>query len=149
MTGSALMDFLIAIIGLCGVVYLVFMAIDFIAPDETFKKIARFAVGFVALIVFLMAIKGVFFGGGGGLASFSGVAMIEFAVALIVLMVVVFIVYRVIDFFATPFSVEIKYVVGAIALIVLLLAAEKALFGGGLGLANLNLHPITTQSQSR
>jgi hypothetical protein len=134
MTGSGLMDFLIAVIGLCGIVYLVFMAIDFIAPDETFKKIARFAVGFVALIVFLVAIKGVLFGGGGGLAAFSPVGMIEFAIGLIVLMVVVFIIYKVIDFLGTPFTVEVKYIVGAIALIALLVIAERALFGGGLGI---------------
>ncbi len=132
--GSGLMDFLIAVIGLCGIVYIVFMAIDFIAPDETFKKIARFAVGFVALIVFLIAIKGVLFGGGTGMAAFSAIGMIEFAIALIVLMVVIFIIYRVVDFFATPFSVEIKYVIGAIALIALLVVAERALFGGGLGI---------------
>jgi hypothetical protein len=133
MTGSALMDFLIAVISLCGVVYLVFMAIDMIAPDERFKQLGRFAVGFVALISFLVAIKGVLFGGGGGL-TFSAMGMIDFAISVIVLIVVVYIIYMVIDFFATPFTVQIKYVVGAIALIVILVVAEKALFGGGLGL---------------
>ncbi len=145
MTGSGLMDFLIAVIGLCGIVYIVFMAIDFIAPDETFKKIARFAVGFVALIVFLVAIKGVLFGGG-GMPAFSAIGMIEFAIALIVLMVVVFIIYKVVDFFGTPFTVEVKYVIGAIALIALLVVAERALFGGGLGLIPQG---TLTQSQSR
>lgn len=136
MTGAALMDFVIAVIGLCGIVYLVFMAIDFIAPDAVFNKIARFAVGFVALIAFLLAIKGVLFGGGGGLGGFTAMGMIDFAIGLLVLLVVIFIIYKAIDFFATPFTLEIKYVVGAIALIALLVVAERVLFGGGLGIAN-------------
>lgn len=136
MTGMALMDFLIAVIGLCGIVYLVFMAIDFIAPDAVFNRIARFAVGFVALIAFLIAIKGVLFGSGGGLGGFTAVGMIDFAIGLLVLMVVIFIIYKAVDFFATPFTVEIKYVIGAIALIALLVVAERVLFGGGLGIAN-------------
>ena len=51
MTGSALMDFLIAVVGLVLVVGLVFLAIDYLAPDERFKKIARWAVGGVALLL--------------------------------------------------------------------------------------------------
>ena len=45
MTGSALMDFLIAVVGLCIIIYLIFLALDFIAPDERFKQIGRYAVG--------------------------------------------------------------------------------------------------------
>lgn len=138
MTGSALMDFLIAVIGLCLIIYLIFMALDFIAPDERFKMIAKYAIGGVALIAFLVAIKGVLFGGGGGNIGMTPVNLIEFAIGLIVLMVVLFIVYYVIDFLApAPFVVPIKYVVGAIALIVLLVIAEKALFGGGIGIMQL------------
>jgi hypothetical protein len=133
MTGSALMDFLIAVVGLCIIVYLIFLALDFIAPDERFKMIARYAVGGTALLVFLVAIKGVLFGGGGALAI-TPVAVIEFAIGLIVVMVVLFIIYYVIDFMAPGnLAVPIKYVIGAIALIAILIVAEKALFGGGLG----------------
>jgi hypothetical protein len=136
MTGSALMDFLIAVICLCAIVGLIFYAVNYIAADETFRKIARLAVGVVALVAFLVAVKGVLFGGGGALAI-TPVNMIEFAIGLIVIMVVVFIIYYAIDFFKTPFSVPAKYVVGAIALIALLIIAEKALFGGGLGMGNV------------
>jgi hypothetical protein len=135
MTGSALMDFLIAVVGLCIIVYLIFLALDFIAPDERFKLIARYAVGGTALLVFLVAIKGVLFGGGGaGAMAITPVAVIEFAIGLIVVMVVLYIIYMVIDFLAPGnLSVPIKYVIGALALIAILIVAEKALFGGGLG----------------
>lgn len=133
MTGSALMDFLIAVVGLILVVGLVFLAIDFLAPDERFKKIARWAVGGVALIVFLTAIKGVLFGGAGGLGTFGPIGLIEFAIGLLVVLVVVYIIYRVVDYLAPAFAAEIKYVIGAIALIAILVVAQRALFGGGLG----------------
>jgi hypothetical protein len=134
MTGSALMDFLIAVVGLCIIVYLIFLALDFIAPDERFKLIARYAVGGTALLVFLVAIKGVLFGGGGGMAI-TPVAVIEFAIGLIVVMVVLYIIYMVIDFMAPGnLSVPIKYVIGALALIAILVVAERSMFGGGMGL---------------
>jgi hypothetical protein len=134
MTGSGLMDFLIAVVGLCIIVYLIFLALDFIAPDERFKLIARYAVGGTALLVFLVAIKGVLFGGGGVMAI-TPVAVIEFAIGLIVVMVVLYIIYMVIDFLAPGnLSVPIKYVIGALALIAILVVAERALFGGGLGI---------------
>ena len=134
MTGSALMDFLIAVVGLVLVVGLVFLAIDYLAPDERFKKIARWAVGGVALIVFLVAIKGVLFGGAVGAMGFSPNGLIEFAIGLLVVLVVVFIIYAVIDFLAPAFAMQIKYVIGAIALIAILVVAQRALFGGGLGM---------------
>jgi hypothetical protein len=143
MTGSALFDFVISIIALIGAGMLVFLGIDFIAPpDERFRKIAKVAVGLAFLIIFLLAIKGVFFGGGGSSAITPG-GLIEFAISLIVLMVVVYIINLVIDFFAgeigAPIVLAIKYVVGAIALIVILYAAEKVILGGGLGMINFGV----------
>lgn len=133
MTGSALMDFLIGVVGLCLIVGLFFFAIDYMSPDERFKKIARWAVGGVALLAFLVAIKGVLFGGGGALAV-TPIGLIEFAIGLLVIMVVLYIIYLVIDFIAPdPFRGPVKYVIGAVALIALLVIAERALFGGGLG----------------
>ncbi len=135
MTGSALMDFLIACVGLCIIVYMIFLALDFISPDERFKQIGRYAVGGVALLVFLVAIKGVLFGGGGAIAI-TPVGIIEFAIGLIVVMVVLYIIYMVVDRLApAELAVPVKYVIGAIALIAILIVAERALFGGaGLGL---------------
>ena len=134
MTGSALMDFLIAVVGLCIIMYLIFLALDYIAPDERFKQIGRYAVGGAALLVFLVAIKGVLFGGGGGMAV-SPVGVIEFAIGLIVVIVVLYIIYMVIDFLAPGnLAIPIKYVIGALALIAILVIAERVLFGGGVGL---------------
>src|SRR6266446_6340300 len=103
MTGSAMMDFLIACVGLCIIVYMIFLALDFISPDERFKQIGRYAVG---------------------------------GVALLVVMVVLYIIYMVVDRLApAELAVPVKYVIGAIALIAILIVAERALFGGaGLGL---------------
>ena len=136
MTGSALMDFLIAVVGLCIVIYLIFLALDFIAPDERFKQVGRYAVGGAALLVFLVAIKGVLFGGGSGVGlTVAPVGVIEFAIGLIVVMVVLFIIYMAIDRMApAELAVPVKYVIGAIALIAILILAERVLFGGGLGL---------------
>ena len=62
--------------------------------------------------------------------AITPVAVIEFAIGLIVVMVVLFIIYYVIDFMAPGnLAVPIKYVIGAIALIAILIVAEKALFG--------------------
>ena len=131
MTGSALMDFLIAIVGLCIIVYLIFLALDFIAPDARFKLIARYAVGGAALLIFLVAVKGVLFGGAGGALAVSPVGVIEFAIGLIVVMVVLYLIYLVVDNFAPGnLALMIKYVIGALALIALLVLAERVLTGG-------------------
>lgn len=137
MTGSLLMDFLIAIVGLALVVGLFFLAIDKIAQDDFFKKVARYAVGGAALIVFLLAVKGVLFGGGGGLVV-TPMAVLQFAVALLVVVVVLYIVNLAVDFFApTTWAATIKYVIGAIALIALLLFAGQVLFGGGVNMGRM------------
>lgn len=129
MTGSGLFDFLIACVGLALVVFLFFLAIDKIGPDEFFKKVAKVAIGGVALIAFLVAAKGVLFGGGGGLAV-TPFGIIQFAIGLLVAMVVVYLLYLLIDFFGVPFKDPIKYVVGAVVLIALLVLAGQVLFGG-------------------
>lgn len=135
MTGSSLLDFLISIVGLCIIVYLIFLALDFIAPDEKFKQIARYAVGGAALLIFLVAIKAVLFGGGGAGIGASPIGVIEFAIGLIVVMVVLYLIYMVVDYIAPePFKVPVKYVIGAIALIAILVLAERVLMGGGLGM---------------
>lgn len=145
MTGSALMDFLIAVVGLCIIVYLIFLALDFIAPDERFKALARYAVGGAALLVFLVAIKGVLFGGA-GLMAVTPIGVIEFAIGMIVVMVVLYIIYMVIDHLAPAgLAVPIKYIIGAIALIAMLILAEHALFGGGIGTISNSFHTQLTK----
>lgn len=134
MSGAGLMDFLISVVGLCVIVGLIFLGLEKISPDEWFKKIGRYAVGGAALLAFLVSVKAVLFGGGGGMGA-NPMAVLECAIGIVVLVIVVMIIYMAIDKFApAEFAATVKYVVGGIALIAMLILAGKALFGGGLGL---------------
>lgn len=132
MSGAGLMDFLIVIVGLAIIVGMIFAALEFISPDARFKMIARYAVGGAALLAFLVAIKGVLFGGGGAGIAITPIGVIEFAIGIIVILVVIYLIYWALDYFAPGLGllVPIKYVIGAIALIAILVVAEQVLFGG-------------------
>lgn len=134
---AGLLDFLINVVGLCIVVFLIFQALDLAAfgLDAGLKLIARYAVGGAALLAFLVYIAAVFTGRGGALMSATPASVIEFAIGLIVLIAVLYVINMVIDALApAPLAAPVKFVISAIALIVILVLAEKALFGGGLGL---------------
>ena len=131
MTGSGLMDFLISLVVLGIVVALIFLALEKISPDEFFKKIAKYAIGGVALVLVLFAVKAVLFGGGGAVVM-NPLGLLSFAIGLIVLLVVLYLVYLAIDYFAPEgWVVPIKYVVGAIAIIAILVLAQQVMMGGG------------------
>jgi hypothetical protein len=132
-TGSGLIDFLISVVGLIGIFYMIYVALDGIVPDERMKQIARIALGIAGTILALLMIKAVLFGGGGTMSVTPG-SVIEFAVAIIVIYAVFYILNLVIDWIALPaLAPVLKYVLAAVVLIAMLLAAEQALFGGGLG----------------
>jgi hypothetical protein len=136
--GSALIDFLITLIGLIFVGAIIFMAIDFISTDERFKKIGKFAVGGIIVILFLFAIKGVLFGGGGA-GLITPLGMLYFAISVIVILVVWFIIDWFLGWvggFFPPigqFMAVIKFVVAACVLIAILVAAADLLVGGSSG----------------
>jgi hypothetical protein len=132
MTGSALFDFLISIVALGGAVFLFMAVIDGISPNPLFTRIAKIAVGVAALIAFLFSIKGVFFGGGGGALAISAVGIIYFAIGILVMLVVLYLVKMVIGWFGLPPEIAepVLFVIGAIALIALLGLAATTLFGG-------------------
>ena len=138
MSGAGLMDFLIVLVGLAIVGAMIFAAIEFVATDERFKKIARFAVGGVIVLAFLYAVKGVLFGGGGGV-GITLVGLIEFAIGVIILLVVWYVIVLALDWLATvfppigPLKDAIKFVVSALVLVVLLLLAANLLFGVSIG----------------
>ncbi|MBA2525313.1 MAG: hypothetical protein H0V18_05940 [Pyrinomonadaceae bacterium] len=137
MAGS-LFDFLISCVGLCVIVGLIFYALDWpqiFVADATFKKIARFAVGGAALIIFLLSVKAVFFGGGG--IAITPIAILEFAIGLIVLVIVLFVINWALDYFlgGASFLAPIKFILSAIAVIMILVLAGQCLIGGGLGLS--------------
>jgi hypothetical protein len=132
-TGSGLVDFLISVVGLIGIFYMIYVALDGIVPDARMKQIARIALGIAGTILALLMIKAVLFGGGAGPVITPG-NVIEFAVAIIVIYAVFFILNLVIDWIALPaLAPALKYILAAVVLIAMLLAAEQALFGGGLG----------------
>jgi hypothetical protein len=140
MTGSGLMDFLITLVVICGAGGLFFVAIDRVAPDPFLNKIGKIAVGVVLLVVVLLAIKGVLFGGG---VAISAGGIIGFAIGLIIILVVLFLIDKVLDFLRDYVSAWladiVRYVVFAIALIALLVLADRSLFasrytGAGAGI---------------
>jgi hypothetical protein len=76
------------------------------------------------------------FGLTAGLAAISPYGIIYFAVAVIVAVVVLYLINLVLDWVAAnmgagPWVVPVKYVLGAIVLIALLLVAANTLFGVG------------------
>lgn len=130
MTGSGLFDFLIVLVVLGGAVLLFMYAIEGISPNPLFTKIAKLAVGVAALVAFLFAVKAVFFGGAGAMAL-SPVGVIYFAIGILVVLVVLYLVKLIIGKFVPEFAEPILFVVGAIALVVLLSLAASTMFGGG------------------
>jgi len=135
MGGAGLMDFLITLIVLFGAGALFFLTIDRVAPDETMKKIGKIAVGVVLLVVFLLAIKAVLFGGAGAL-SLGGNGIIYFAIGVIVILVVLYLIDLLLNWLAAnmgigaPIVAAVKYVIFAVALIALLVLADRTFFGG-------------------
>lgn len=135
---AGLLSFLINVAGLVIVVSLIFVALEqpTVAPNEPIKKIARYAVGGAALLAFLVYVASVLGGAGGGLLNVTPASIIEFAIGIIVLLVVLYIIQLAISWLAPAASLAqlISFCVGAIAIIVILVLAERALFAGGLGL---------------
>jgi hypothetical protein len=132
MSGSGLVQFLINVVALLGAGAIFFVSIDRVAPDEFFAKIAKIAIGILLIIALILAVAAVF-GLAGGVAI-SPLGVIWFAVAVIVAVVVLFIINLVLDWISTnmgggPWVAPVKYVLGAIVLVGLLIAAANFLFG--------------------
>lgn len=135
MTGSGLMDFIISIILLLATGFIFFLVIDRIAPDPLLNKIGKIAVGIVLLIVFLLAVKAVLFGGAAA-AHLAPQGFLWFCIGVIVVLVVLFIIEFVLNWVASAMGAGgelvqlVKYVIFAIALIALLVVADRTLMGG-------------------
>ena len=129
MSGSGLVQFVINIIALLAAGGIFFLSIDKVAPDAFFAKIAIGALLLIALVLVLAAV----FGLAGGI-SISPLGVVWFAVSVIVAVVVLYIINLVLDWIASqmgggPWVTPVKYVLGAIVLIALLIAAANTLFG--------------------
>jgi hypothetical protein len=136
MSGSGLVQFLINIIALLAAGGIFFVSIDKVSPDEFFAKIAKIAIGALLLIALIVVVAAVF-GLAGGL-TVSPLGVVWFAVAVIIAVVVLYVINLIVDWIATNMGIGaiagvIKYVLGAIVLIALLLAAANLLFGVGIG----------------
>jgi hypothetical protein len=133
MSGSGLVQFLINIIALLGAGAIFFISIDKIAPDDFFAKVAKIAIGCLLLIALIVTIAAVFGLAGGGV-TVAPYGIVWFAVAVIVAVVVLYVINLIVDWIASnmgvgPIAGIIKYVLGAIVLIALLVAAANLLFG--------------------
>lgn len=129
---GAFLNFLIAIVGLAIIVGMIFLALDRIAKDEFLKKIGKIAVGGCAVIILLLDLRATFFGGGAA-GSITPVALIEFAIGVIVLIAVFYLLDLAVATWLPQWASIINYVLSVLMLILLLVLAEQALFGGGLG----------------
>jgi hypothetical protein len=140
MSGSGLVQFLVNIIALLAAGGIFFISIDKVAPDEFFARVAKIAIGALLLIALIVTIAAVF-GLAGGI-TVSPVGIVWFAVAVIVAVVILYVINLVVEWIASnmgvgPFAATIKYVLGAIVLIGLLVAAANLLFGYKIGGMNM------------
>lgn len=144
---SSVFNFIIILVELCFIGALIYAAIEFIATDERFKYIAKIAVAGVLVVLFLFAVKAVFSGGGGGM-NLTPLGFLYFAIGVILVLVVWFIIDKVLayapglfpDRMLAPLGAVmsiVQFVLAAIVLVVILLIAANVLFGAGVGTSNL------------
>jgi hypothetical protein len=138
MSGSGFVQFLVNIIAILAAGGIFFASIDRVAPDAFFSKIAKIAIGAMLLIALVVTVAAVFGLAGGVIVSPLGV--VYFAIAVIIAVVVLYLINLVIDWIAGQMAsgqqpanvgwvVPVKYVLGAVVMIGLLVAAADLLFG--------------------
>jgi hypothetical protein len=140
-----LLKFLILLVELAIIGGLVFLALDsFKQVDETFKKLAKYAVGGALVLLFLFAVLGVLTGS--GVALVNPINLLFFAIAVIVCLVIWYLILLALDWLPKVFppierfKVALTYVLSACILIMIMLAAADLVFGAGI------LFPSTTSS---
>ena len=140
MNGGGLLGFIIVLIVLFAIGAIFFLTIDYVAKNALLAKIAKIVVGCLILIAFVIAIAGVL-GFGGGLGASPG-SIVVFAVAVLVLIVVLYLIDLFLGWLAAnmglgaPIVEAIRFVITAVAIIALVLVAGNALIGGGMSLGN-------------
>lgn len=151
MSGSGLVQFAVNIIAIMAAGGIFFVSVDKVAPDPFFAKVGKIAIGALLLIALIITVAAVFGLAGG--VSVSPVGVVWFAVAVIVAVVVLYIINIVIDWVAGQMAsgqqptspawvVPVKYVLGAIVLIGLLIAAANLLFGYRFGALHASLSSV-------
>jgi hypothetical protein len=151
---GGLFNFLVTLIVLCAAGAMFFIVVDKAAPDATMNRVAKIAVGTVFAVVIILAIKDLLFGGGVAALSVGGI--ISFAIGIIVILVVLYLLDMLISFIATligaPLANVVKVIVFAIILIALLVLVDKTLMGGqytGQFLGNLGTSPSIMKPERR
>lgn len=135
---SGVFDFFIILVELCVIGALIFAAIDFIATDPRFTKIAKYAVGGVLVVLFMFACKAVFFGGGGGM-NLTPLGFLYFAIGVILVLIVWYVIDAILGWIATnwfpPLAAVlaiVRFVLAGLMLVIILLIAANVLFGASM-----------------
>jgi hypothetical protein len=134
MTG--LVQFIVNIIAILAAGGIFFVSIDRVAPDAFFARIAKIAIGALLLIALVVTVAAVFGLAGG--VTVSPLGVVYFAIAVIIAVVVLYVINLVIDWIGAQMGGATwvgaaKYILGAIVLIGLLVAAADLLFGQHIG----------------
>jgi hypothetical protein len=135
MNGSSLLGFIIALIVLFAIGAIFFLTIDQVAKNPFLAKIAKIVIGCLILIAFVLAVAGVL-GFGGGLSA-SPYSIVVFAVGVLVLIVVLYLVDLFLSWLGPAMGLgagiveAVRFVITAVAIIALILIAGSALIGGG------------------
>lgn len=138
MNGPGLLGFIISLIVLFAVGAIFFLTIDRVAKDPFLAKIAKIVIGCLILIAFVLAVAGVLGFGGPGLAA-SPESIVIFAVGVLVLIVVLYIVDLFLNWLGPNMGLgagiveAIRFVITVVALIALILIAGDALIGADIG----------------
>ena len=141
MNGSGLLGFIISLIVLFGIGTIFFLTIDNVAKNPFLAKIAKIVIGCLILIALVLALAGVL-GFGGGL-TISPYAIVIFAVGVLVLIVVLYVVDLFLSWLGPNMGLgagiveAVRFVITVVALIALILIAGDALIGGGSGGSSL------------
>jgi hypothetical protein len=140
MSGSGLVQFVVNIIAILAAGGIFFVSIDKVAPDAFFAKIAKIAIGALLLIALVVTVAAVF-GLAGGI-TVSPIGVMWFAIAVIVCIAILYVINLIIDWIAThmgggPWIAPVKYILGVVVLVGLLVAAANMLFGYHVGVGRL------------
>ena len=132
---SGFWQFLVICVELALIGAIIFYGIDaIIEADARFKTIAKYAVGGALLLFFMFAIGAVFgLSGAAHPLVVTPISLLILGAAIIVLFLVVMVINIVVDRWGPePARAIIKTIVGALAILVMLLVAADVLSGGSI-----------------
>lgn len=128
---SGLLGLIIGVILLVAIIAVFFLTVEKIIADPLLQKIGKIVIGVLGLVTVIAAAWGALFGGAGGpgMPHLTGQSLITFAVGLLIIIAVVYLLNLLIGFFGFMVA-ELQYILSIVALIAVLVLAGTALFGG-------------------